>query len=163
LAILVSRRLSNVALKYDHDHPAPLLFPFLSKLQSLLHFPLSRPLQPLAIHKHNVLEWPSVGCDDLGDWYLPPTPRGSSKTPDSGSGQVFQFKKEYYAFYDMECLRIMEHVYLGSDTVAKSVELLRRCRRPFSFSFSFSISLKNPFFIFCAWLFLKLIYMQMNN
>ncbi|RZB96704.1 protein-tyrosine-phosphatase MKP1-like [Glycine soja] len=85
-----------------------------------------RPLQPLAIHKRSVLEWPSAGCDDLGDWSLPPTPRGSTKTPDSGSGQVFQFKKDYYAFYDKECSRIAEHVYLGSDTVAKSVELLRR-------------------------------------
>uniref|UniRef100_K7KQT9 Protein-tyrosine-phosphatase MKP1 n=1 Tax=Glycine max TaxID=3847 RepID=K7KQT9_SOYBN len=85
-----------------------------------------RPLQPLAINKRSVMEWPSAGCDDLGDWSLPPTPRGSTITPDSGSGKVFQFKKDYYAFYDKECSRIAEHVYLGSDTVAKSQELLRR-------------------------------------
>ena len=35
-------------------------------------------------------------------------------------------------------------MYLGSDTMAKTIELLRWYWRPFSFSFSLSISLKNP-------------------
>ncbi|TKY60225.1 Protein-tyrosine-phosphatase MKP1 [Spatholobus suberectus] len=85
-----------------------------------------RPLQPLSINKRSVEGWPSAGCDDLCVWPLPPTPRGSTKPSGSDSGEVFPFRREKLAFYDKECSRIAEHVYLGSDTVAKSHELLRR-------------------------------------
>ncbi|CAJ1938201.1 unnamed protein product [Sphenostylis stenocarpa] len=86
-----------------------------------------RPLQPLFIRKHSVKDWPSAGSDDLNEWLPPPTPRGSTKgSSSSGSGQVFQLRRDKFAFYDKECSKIAEHVYLGSDTVAKSQELLRR-------------------------------------
>ncbi|XP_061365731.1 protein-tyrosine-phosphatase MKP1-like [Gastrolobium bilobum] len=85
------------------------------------------PLQPLSINKRSVEEWPSAGSDDLGIWPLPETPRGSVMGSDSGQpGKEFQFKREKLAFYDKECSRIAEHVYLGSDTVAKNHELLRQ-------------------------------------
>ncbi|KAL2343111.1 hypothetical protein Fmac_004396 [Flemingia macrophylla] len=81
-----------------------------------------RPLQPLAIDRRGaVAEWPSAGCDDVGEWAATP---GGSRAAESGKG--FQLKREKLAYYDKECSRIAEHVYLGSDTVAKSEELLRR-------------------------------------
>ncbi|KAK7247376.1 hypothetical protein RIF29_42258 [Crotalaria pallida] len=83
-------------------------------------------LQPLAINKRSVQEWPSAGSDDLGVWPLPQTPRGSirSSSAEPGAMKEFQFKREKLAFYDKECSRIAEHIYLGSDTVAKNHELL---------------------------------------
>ncbi|KAK7318673.1 hypothetical protein RJT34_03378 [Clitoria ternatea] len=86
------------------------------------------PLQPLSINKRSVEEWPSAGSDDLGVWPLPQTPRGPVKA-NSDSGRPvkeFQLKRDKLAFYDKECSRIAEHVYLGSDTVAKNHELLRQ-------------------------------------
>ncbi|RYR64555.1 hypothetical protein Ahy_A03g010639 [Arachis hypogaea] len=82
------------------------------------------PLQPLAIRRRGAEEWPSAGSDDLGVWPLPETPRGSVSVV--GSSSEFQLKREKLAFYDKECSRIAEHVYLGSDTVAKNHELLRQ-------------------------------------
>ncbi|CAL0325097.1 unnamed protein product [Lupinus luteus] len=83
-------------------------------------------LQPLSINKRSVQEWPSAGSDDLGVWPLPQTPRGSIRSTEPGAMKEFQFKREKLAFYDKECSRIAEHVYLGSDTVAKNHELLRQ-------------------------------------
>lgn len=92
--------------------------------------PLLPPLQPLSITKRSAEEWPSAGSDDLGVWPLPQTPRGSIKALESSdSGQPakeFQFKRDKLAFFDKECSRIAEHIYLGSDTVAKNHELLRQ-------------------------------------
>ncbi|KAM5567984.1 protein-tyrosine-phosphatase MKP1 [Rosa sericea] len=88
------------------------------------------PLQPLSIAKSNVKEWPKAGSDDLGVWPQPQTPRGSAK-PFPGSnpeqpGREFEFKKDKLAFFDKECSRIAEHIYLGSDAVAKNREVLRK-------------------------------------
>ena len=88
-----------------------------------------RSLQPLCIRKHSVKEWPSASSDDLDDWLPPPTPRGSTKGSSNsgpGPGQVFQLRRDKLAFFDKECSKIAEHVYLGSDTVAKDEEVLRR-------------------------------------
>ncbi|XP_004502387.1 protein-tyrosine-phosphatase MKP1-like isoform X2 [Cicer arietinum] len=82
------------------------------------------PLQPLSINKRSVEEWPSAGSDDLGVWPLPQTPRGSITTFEPTKD--FQFKRDKLAFFDKECSRIAEHIYLGSDTVAKNHELLRQ-------------------------------------
>lgn len=89
------------------------------------------PLQPLSIAKSNVKEWPKAGSDDLGVWPQPQTPRGSVKPfPNSNSnpeqpGREFEFKKDKLAFFDKECSRIADHIYLGSDAVAKNREVLR--------------------------------------
>ncbi|KAL1328011.1 hypothetical protein AAHE18_13G344600 [Arachis hypogaea] len=53
----------------------------------------------------------------------PAAPRSVSVV---GSSSEFQLKREKLAFYDKECSRIAEHVYLGSDTVAKNHDLLRQ-------------------------------------
>ncbi|XP_050372971.1 protein-tyrosine-phosphatase MKP1-like isoform X2 [Argentina anserina] len=87
------------------------------------------PLQPLSIAKSSVKEWPRAGSDDLGVWPQPQTPRGSAKpfpgsNPEQG-GREFEFKKDKLAFFDKECSRIAEHIYLGSDAVAKNREVLR--------------------------------------
>ena len=89
--------------------------------------PLLPPLQPLSISKRSVEEWPSAGSDDLGVWPVPQTPRGSIRPYDSGQPtKDFQFKRDKLAFFDKECSRIAEHIYLGSETVAKNHELLRQ-------------------------------------
>ncbi|KHN43981.1 DUF246 domain-containing protein, partial [Glycine soja] len=72
-------------------------------------------------------ECPSAGSDDLGVWPLPQTPRGSIRTYYSSQPtKDFLFKRDKLAFFDKECSRIAEHIYLGSDTVAKNHELLRQ-------------------------------------
>ncbi|KAJ8773534.1 hypothetical protein K2173_005780 [Erythroxylum novogranatense] len=88
------------------------------------------PLQPLSISRGPVEEWPKAGSDDLGVWPNPQTPRGSvQQLENSGLEQPvreFQFKKDKLAFFDKECSRIADHVYLGSDAVAKNREVLRQ-------------------------------------
>ncbi|KAJ9697318.1 hypothetical protein PVL29_009218 [Vitis rotundifolia] len=91
------------------------------------------PLQPLSISRRNVEEWPRAGSDDLGVWPHPPTPGGrlGSVKPleNSNSEQPqreFQLLKDKLAFFDKECSRIADHIYLGSDAVAKNRETLRQ-------------------------------------
>ncbi|XP_057417363.1 protein-tyrosine-phosphatase MKP1-like [Lotus japonicus] len=86
------------------------------------------PLQPLSITRRSVEDWPSAGSDDLGVWpQQAQTPRGTSPASEPGRpGLEFEFQKDKLAFYDKECSRIAEHVYLGSDTVAKNHGLLRQ-------------------------------------
>ncbi|KAG8383249.1 hypothetical protein BUALT_Bualt05G0164700 [Buddleja alternifolia] len=91
------------------------------------------PLQPLSIVRPSVEEWPKAGSDDLGIWPNPPTPgaRPKSLTPreNSSSDQFpreFEFRKDMLAFFDKECSRILDHIYLGSDAIAKNRETLRQ-------------------------------------
>ncbi|KAF8390522.1 hypothetical protein HHK36_025049 [Tetracentron sinense] len=96
-------------------------------------------LPPLSISRKSVEEWPRPALDDLGEWPHPPTPSarhgcGSTTTlPNFNSNsnserppREFQLKKDKLAFFDKECSRIAEHMYLGSDAVAKNREILRR-------------------------------------
>lgn len=90
------------------------------------------PLQPLSIARRSVEEWPKAGSDDLGVWPNPQTPRGGGgvKPLENSNSEKpvkeFQFKRDKLAFYDKECSRIAEHMYLGSDAVAKNREILRK-------------------------------------
>ncbi|KAF5726709.1 protein-tyrosine-phosphatase MKP1-like [Tripterygium wilfordii] len=89
------------------------------------------PLQPLSIARRPVQEWPKAGSDDLGVWPNPQTPRESIKaldksTPGQSTVEEFEFKKDKLAFFDKECSRIADHIYLGSDAVAKNREILRQ-------------------------------------
>uniref|UniRef100_A0A5B6YIJ8 Uncharacterized protein n=1 Tax=Davidia involucrata TaxID=16924 RepID=A0A5B6YIJ8_DAVIN len=91
------------------------------------------PLQPLSVSRKSVEEWPKAGSDDLGVWPHPPTPGafGSKKPLDNSDPKQpppreFQLKKDKLAFFDKECSRIADHVYLGSDAVAKNREILRQ-------------------------------------
>ncbi|GFY88208.1 mitogen-activated protein kinase phosphatase 1 [Actinidia rufa] len=88
------------------------------------------PLQPLSISRRSVEEWPRVGSDDLGIWPQAPTPgaKGSVKQLHNlDSEQLereFQFKRDKLAFFDKECSRIVDQIYLGSEKVAKDREIL---------------------------------------
>lgn len=89
------------------------------------------PLQPLSISRRNIEEWPRAGSDDLGVWPHPQTPRevvnkASQNSECEQPAREFQFKKDKLAFFDKECSKIMDHVYLGSDSVAKNQEVLRQ-------------------------------------
>ncbi|XP_057948807.1 protein-tyrosine-phosphatase MKP1-like [Malania oleifera] len=95
--------------------------------------PCLPPLQPLSISRRSVEEWPNAGSDDLGIWPHPPTPRARVRpvTPLEDleleqPPREFQFKKDKLAFFDKECSRIADHIYLGSDAVAKNREILRQ-------------------------------------
>ncbi|PIA30300.1 hypothetical protein AQUCO_05600015v1 [Aquilegia coerulea] len=95
------------------------------------------PLQPLSISRRSVEEWPKAGSDDLGEWpNHPSTPSSKSgflkplENLDSSSSRPpqpreFQLKKDKLAFFDKECSRIADHIYLGSEAVAKNREILR--------------------------------------
>ncbi|XP_019163884.1 PREDICTED: protein-tyrosine-phosphatase MKP1-like isoform X2 [Ipomoea nil] len=92
------------------------------------------PLQPLSINRPKAEEWPSAGSDDLGVWpNNPPTP-GARLGPitiqeTSTSEQPpreFQFKRDKLAFFNKECSKIVDHIYLGSETIAKDREILRQ-------------------------------------
>lgn len=92
------------------------------------------PLQPLSIARPNVEEWPKPGSDDLGIWANPATPGPRPPRPITtcdDSRRVkplkeFEFQKDKLAFFNKECSRIVDHIYLGSDTVAKNREVLRQ-------------------------------------
>ncbi|CAI9773979.1 unnamed protein product [Fraxinus pennsylvanica] len=97
-------------------------------------------LPPLAIARRSLDEWPKAGSDDVGEWPLISTPRGRSsndggerlkldlskiqRNPDNnGCGLV---KREKIAFFDKECSKVAEHIYLGGDTVARDREILKQ-------------------------------------
>ncbi|KAL8106382.1 protein-tyrosine-phosphatase MKP1-like [Apium graveolens] len=90
------------------------------------------PLQPLAISRPKAEEWPRAGSDDLGVWPNPTTPGvgvGMVKVPWNNSEQSpreFEFRRDKIAFFEKDCSRIADHVYLGSDAVAKNREILRQ-------------------------------------
>lgn len=98
------------------------------------------PLQPLSIARRSLDEWPKAGSDDIGEWLTPATPRekkdgsnlrnGTDMRLDLCSVQrnaeptEFQVKREKFAFFDKDCSRVADHIYLGSDAVARNREIL---------------------------------------
>lgn len=96
------------------------------------------PLQPLSISRRNAEEWPKAGSDDLGVWPQPTTPGGRNGcglgVKPTGNLKIevptreFGSNKERLAFYEKECSRIVDHIYLGSELVAKNREVLRQNR-----------------------------------
>ncbi|KAK6116559.1 hypothetical protein DH2020_049665 [Rehmannia glutinosa] len=91
------------------------------------------PLQPLSIIRPSIEDWPKAGSDDLGIWPNPPTPgaRPGSTTPRENSTadqppREFEFGKDKLAYFDKECSRILDHIYLGSDVIAKNRDVLRQ-------------------------------------
>lgn len=93
------------------------------------------PLQPLSIIRPSIEEWPRAGSDDLGVWpNNPPTPGrkppGSVTPRDNLSSdqppREFECRKDKLAFFNKECSRILDHIYLGSDAIAKNREILRQ-------------------------------------
>ncbi|KAE8664437.1 Protein-tyrosine-phosphatase MKP1 [Hibiscus syriacus] len=93
------------------------------------------PLQPLSIARRSLDEWPKAGSDDLGEWPQPPTPSGNKSgerlkldlssiqwNNDNNGGLL---KRDKIAFFDKECSKVAEHIYLGGDAVAKDREILK--------------------------------------
>ncbi|XP_022139052.1 protein-tyrosine-phosphatase MKP1 isoform X1 [Momordica charantia] len=96
------------------------------------------PLQPLSIARRSLDEWPKAGSDDIGEWPQPPTPSGRGngerlkldlstiqRNPDKNCGLV---KRDKIAFFDKECSKVAEHVYLGGDAVARDRDILKQNR-----------------------------------
>ena len=99
------------------------------------------PLQPLSIARRSLDEWPKASSDDVGEWPQPPTPSGRDmnkggdrlkldlsaiqKNPDKNGGLV---RRDKIAFFDKECSKVAEHIYLGGDAVAKDREILKHNR-----------------------------------
>ncbi|GAB4836561.1 hypothetical protein Ancab_001474 [Ancistrocladus abbreviatus] len=99
------------------------------------------PLQPLAIARRSLDEWPRAGSDDIGEWPGPPTPGGRDvnksgerlkldmsaiqRNPDKSGTLV---KRDKIAFFDKECSKVAEHIYLGGDAVARDRDILKQNR-----------------------------------
>lgn len=97
------------------------------------------PLQPLAIARRSLEEWPKAGLDDMSDWSTPATPgrRRVRTGPDikldlasvhrsSVEPTEIQLKRDKFAHFDKECSRVADyHIYLGSDAVARNRDTLR--------------------------------------
>lgn len=94
------------------------------------------PLQPLSIARRSLDEWPKAGSDDVGEWPQPPTPSGTrpgeglkldvsllQRSADPAGSFV---NKERIAFFDKECSKVADHVYLGGDAVARNRDILRQ-------------------------------------
>ncbi|XP_047325095.1 protein-tyrosine-phosphatase MKP1 [Impatiens glandulifera] len=94
------------------------------------------PLQPLSISRRSLDEWPKAGSDDVGEWPVPTTPSGRTtgerlkldlstiqRSSDKNGGLV---KREKIAFFDKECSKVADHVYLGGDAVAKDKDILKK-------------------------------------
>ncbi|CAM0957912.1 unnamed protein product [Alopecurus aequalis] len=96
------------------------------------------PLQPLAITRRSLDEWPKAGSDDVGEWPNPTTPGANKAGNGPGSARPgeglrldlstlrSQGRKDQIAFFDKECSKVAEHVYLGGDAVAKNRDILRK-------------------------------------
>ncbi|KAK8937825.1 Protein-tyrosine-phosphatase MKP1 [Platanthera guangdongensis] len=70
----------------------------------------SRPLQPLSVTRHGpITGWPCPASDDSG--HPPPTP----STPSSAAADD-----------ELDCSRVENHVYLGSEAAARDRKALRR-------------------------------------
>ncbi|KAI4348108.1 hypothetical protein L6164_008869 [Bauhinia variegata] len=96
------------------------------------------PLQPLSIARRSLDEWPKASSDDIGEWPVPqpstPSGRGSGerlkldlssiqRNPDKNGGLV---KRDKIAFFDKECSKVAEHIYLGGDAVARDRDILKQ-------------------------------------
>lgn len=91
------------------------------------------PLQPLSIARRSVDEWPNAGSDDVGEWAQPQTPGAKQR----GCGGREDLKVDIsllrsdghtkrISFFDKECSKVADHVYLSGDAVAKNREILRK-------------------------------------
>lgn len=110
--------------------PAPPLTPRSQNSKARSCLP---PLQPLAIARRSFDEWPKAGSDDVGEWHQPPTPgakpAGSNKPGEGLKVDLpsihTQCEKDQIAFFDKECSKVADHIYLGGDSVARNREILK--------------------------------------
>ncbi|KAI3734829.1 hypothetical protein L6452_14308 [Arctium lappa] len=96
-------------------------------------------LPPLAIVRRSLDEWPRAGSDDVGEWPIPSTPSGRDlnnggerlkldlssiqRIPDKNAGLA---KRDKIAFFDKECSKVAEHIFLGGDAVARDKDILKQ-------------------------------------
>ncbi|TKY64911.1 Protein-tyrosine-phosphatase MKP1 [Spatholobus suberectus] len=103
------------------------------------------PLQPLSIARRSLDEWPKASSDDIGEWPQPPTTPGGrgngsngerlkldlssiQHNPDHRSNNGGLVKRDKIAFFDKECSKVADHVYLGGDAVARDRDILKHNR-----------------------------------
>lgn len=88
-------------------------------------------LPPLSIARRSLDEWPRAGSDDVGEWPIPSTPSGERLKLDLSSIQRIPdknpplVKRDKIAFFDKECSKVAEHIFLGGDSVARDKEILK--------------------------------------
>ncbi|KAC9112623.1 hypothetical protein E3N88_46344 [Mikania micrantha] len=115
----------------NYRRPAPLTPRSNSKGRSCL--------PPLAIARRSLEEWPRAGSDDIGEWPIPSTPSGRDsnnngerlkldlssiqRIPDRNPGLV---RRDKIAFFDKECSKVAEHIFLGGDAVARDKDILKQ-------------------------------------
>ncbi|BBN02983.1 hypothetical protein MPTK1_2g19810 [Marchantia polymorpha subsp. ruderalis] len=129
----------------DIEKGGPLPFPLTPRpQQSCKARPSLPPLQPLSITRRTYEEWSMGAYDDQGGvWNLPGTPsrrwenRGKNgldikldmgavhRSRDQSEPSELQLRRDKFAFFDKECSRVADHIYLGSDAVARNRETLR--------------------------------------
>nr|XP_043613907.1 protein-tyrosine-phosphatase MKP1-like [Erigeron canadensis] len=95
-------------------------------------------LPPLSIARRSLDEWPRAGSDDVGEWPIPSTPNGRDlnngerlkldlssiqRVPDKNGGFV---KRDKIAFFDKECSKVAEHIFLGGNAVARDKDILKQ-------------------------------------
>ncbi|KAK1415607.1 hypothetical protein QVD17_31390 [Tagetes erecta] len=96
-------------------------------------------LPPLSIARRSLDEWPRAGSDDIGEWPIPSTPSGRDlngngerlkldlssiqRIPDRNPGLV---RRDKIAFFDKECSKVAEHIFLGGDAVARDKDILKQ-------------------------------------
>ncbi|KAK9090294.1 hypothetical protein Sjap_023471 [Stephania japonica] len=89
-------------------------------------------LPPLSISRRRVEEWPQAGSDDIGEWANGPATPGVKPKPKPNPNPVESNAdppplRDAQANKDKECCsRIADHIYLGSEAVAKNREILRQ-------------------------------------
>ncbi|WOL00689.1 protein-tyrosine-phosphatase MKP1 [Canna indica] len=112
------------------QRPAPPLTPRSQSQKARSCLP---PLQPLAIARRSLDEWPKAGSDDIGEWPQPSTPGAKSEAHRLGdslkldlSSLRSQGNRDQIAFFDKECSKVADHIYLGGDYVARNREILRQ-------------------------------------
>ncbi|CAL9058502.1 unnamed protein product [Musa banksii] len=110
--------------------PGPLLTPRSQSQKARSCLP---PLQPLAIARRSLDEWPKAGSDDIGEWPQASTPGAKADVCKLGDGLRLdlsslrsQGKRDQIAFFDKECSKVANHIYLGGDYVARNREILRQ-------------------------------------
>ncbi|XP_027351953.1 protein-tyrosine-phosphatase MKP1 [Abrus precatorius] len=101
------------------------------------------PLQPLSIARRSLDEWPKASSDDIGEWPQPPTTPGGrgngsngerlkldlssiQQNPDHKNNNGGLVKRDKIAFFDKECSKVADHVYLGGDAVARDRDILKQ-------------------------------------
>ncbi|KAG9130676.1 hypothetical protein Leryth_018087 [Lithospermum erythrorhizon] len=82
-------------------------------------------LQPLSVNKACYGIWPFPGSDDLGLWLNSPLPAaGGSLSFEPAPSEGVRLTRDRLAFFNKACSKIIDYIFLGSDTVARNRDVL---------------------------------------